>query len=79
MLSVQVAYSAQVDWRSPDGTLIRFTDSGQATTTGTSLKVSQLIPGTNYLFKVSANTEKGRGADVTIVSQTLRPQSNAGS
>lgn len=46
--------------------------------TGMSIKVSPLIPGTSYLFRVSAITERGRGAEVGLVSQTSRPQSDAG-
>ena len=78
LLLFQVSYSAQVDWRSPKGTLVRFMDSGKVTTTGTSIKISQLIPGTSYLFRVSANTERGRGAEIDFVSQTERPQSDKG-
>ena len=74
----QITYSGQVDWRSPKGTLVRFIDSGETTSTGTSAKVSQLIPGTSYSFRVSAITDRGRGAEVALVSQTDRPQSDKG-
>ena len=53
-------------------------DSGEATTIGTTIKISQLIPGTSYLFRVSAITQKGRGAEMNLVSQTERPQSDNG-
>ena len=35
---------SHTQWRSPVGTLIRFTDSVRATTIGTSITISQLIP-----------------------------------
>ena len=47
-------------------------------TGGSRIKISQLIPGTTYLFKVSAITERGRGAEVDLVGQTDRPQSIEG-
>ena len=53
-------------------------DSGKATTTGTTIKISQLIPGTSYQFRVSAVTQKGRGAEMSLVSQTERAQSDNG-
>jgi chitodextrinase len=53
-------------------------DTGKATTTGTTITISQLIPGTSYLFRISAVTQKGRGAEMNIVSQTERAQSDNG-
>ena len=49
-----------------------------ATSSGTSIKISQLIPGTNYLFRVSAITQRGRGAEISHVSQTERPLDSDG-
>ena len=53
-------------------------DTGKATTTGTTIRVSQLIPGTTYTFRVSAVTQKGRGAEVSQVSRTERAQFDNG-
>ena len=53
-------------------------DTGKATTTSTTIKISQLIPGTSYMFRVSAVTQKGRGAEMNLVSQTERAQADSG-
>ena len=53
-------------------------DTGKATTTSTTIKISQLIPGTSYLFRVSAVTQKGRGAEMNLMSQTEIAQSDNG-
>ena len=52
----QVTYSSDVEWRSPEGVLVHFVDSGEATTTTNGIKISALVPGTTYLFRVSAIT-----------------------
>ena len=66
----QVIYSGDVEWRSPGGTLVQFEDSGNISVTGTTVTVSQLIPGTRYHFKVSAITPTGRGAERSIFEST---------
>ena len=53
-------------------------DTGKATTTGTSNTISQLIPGTSYQFRVLAVTQKGRGAEMNLISQTEGAQSDNG-
>ena len=53
-------------------------DTGKVTTTGTTITVSQLIPGTRYLFRVSAVTQNGRGAEMNLESQTETAQSDDG-
>ena len=70
----QVTYSADVEWSSPEGVLVLFKDSGEATATTNRIKVSALIPGTTYQFRVSAVTQSGRGAEVGIVGQTQYSQ-----
>ena len=63
-------YSGEVEWRSPEGILIQFEDHGEMNTATNSIKVSALVPGTTYAFKVSAISQSGRGADVVIDAQT---------
>ena len=59
-----MAYIGEVEWISP-GELVMFEDSGEISVTDTTVTVSPLIPGTNYLIRVSAVTQSGRGAEVT--------------
>ena len=59
-----MAYVGEVDWSSSDYDLIQFEDSGEISVTDTTVIVSPLIPGTNYLIRVSAVTQSGRGAEV---------------
>ena len=59
-----MAYIGEVEWISP-GELVTFEDSGEISVTDTTVTVSPLIPGTNYLIRVSAVTQSGRGAEVT--------------
>ena len=67
---IQVTYSGDVEWRSPDGTLVQFEDSGELTVTGTTITFSPLIPGTSYHFKVSVVTSEGRGAEESLFVST---------
>ena len=57
-------------WRSPGYDLVQFEDSGEILVTDTTVTVSPLIPGTNYLIRVSAVTQSGRGAEVTRYGTT---------
>lgn len=54
-----------------------FEDTGELTVTGTSVKVSPLIPGTRYHFKVSAVTPTGRGAEVSAFGTTQENEGKA--
>ena len=65
-----MAYIGDVYWRSPGYDLVQFEDSGEIFVTDTTIAVSPLIPGTNYLIKVSAVTQSGRGAEVTHYGTT---------
>ena len=67
---MQVTYSADVEWRSPQGVLVRFEDTGEAMATTNGIKISALAPATTYQFRVSAITQSGRGAEVGLVGQT---------
>ena len=63
-------YSGEVEWRSSEGILIQFEDRGETNATANSLKVSALVPGTTYTFKVSAISQSGRGAEAVVDAQT---------
>ena len=66
-----MAYIGEVDWISPGyGELVTFEDSGEISVTDTTVTVSPLIPATNYLIRVSAVTQSGRGAEVTRYGTT---------
>ena len=67
---IQVAYVGEVDWISSGYDLFQYEDSGEISTTGTTVTVFPLIPGTNYLIRVSAVTQSGRGAEVTQYGTT---------
>ena len=67
-------YSGEVEWRSPDGILVQFEDRGETNATTNSLKVSALVPGTTYTFKVSAISQSGRGAEAVIDAETQPSQ-----
>ena len=67
-------YFGVVDWRSPAGTLVQFEDSGEVSVAGTTVTLSQLIPATNYLIRVSAITPSGRGAEVNHYGATRTSQ-----
>ena len=64
-----------VEWRSPGGNLIQFEDSGEAAVNSTSITLSPLIPGTNYLIKVSAITPRGRGEQISTTGAVLNSAS----
>ena len=70
--NMQINYSGLVEWRSRGDILIRFDESGEASTHTTSVTISSLTPDTEYRFGVYAVTEKGRGAEVAIRSKTDR-------
>ena len=73
---MQVTYSAEVQWRSPKSVLVLFEDSNKVIATVNRIKISALVPGTTYQFRVSAVTESGRGAEVSVIGQTLSSQGN---
>ena len=68
---IQITYSGMVEWRSPEGNLIQFEDSGEATVNSTSITLSPLIPGTAYTIKVSAVTPQGRGEQISTTGAVL--------
>ena len=72
--TVKVTYSGDVEWRSPGGYLLQFEDSGDVSVTGTTATVSNLIPSTNYQFKVSAITANGRGGEMSSFALTRASQ-----
>ena len=74
VIAMKVTYRADVPWYSPDGTLVRFTESGVKTVPSdtTMTTIYQLLPSTEYRFKVSAVTEYGRGAEVIVVQSTTQ-------
>ena len=66
-----MTYVGEVAWRSPGyDQLVQFEDSGEISVTDTSATISPLVPGTNYLVRVSAVTQNGRGAEVTRYGTT---------
>ena len=65
-----MAYIGEVDWISPGYDELVILDSGEISVTDTTVTVSPLIPGTNYLIRVSAVTQSGRGAEVTRYGTT---------
>ena len=67
-------YSGEVEWRSQEGILIQFEDHGETNVMTNSIKVSALVPGTTYTFKVSAISQSGRGAEAVIDAQTQPSQ-----
>lgn len=71
---MKVTYSGDVEWRSPGGYLLQFEDSGDVSVTGTTATVSNLIPSTNYQFKVSAITANGRGGEMSSFALTQASQ-----
>ena len=71
---IQVTYSGDVEWRSPGRYLVQFEDTGAVTVAGTTAMVSNLIPSTNYQFKVSAITANGRGGEMSSFALTRASQ-----
>lgn len=71
---LKVFYRADVSWYSPDETLVQFSESNTKTVPSevTSTTVSQLLPDTEYYFRVSAVTEYGRGAEVAVSTMTAQ-------
>ena len=65
-----MTYISEVTWWSPTSNLVQFEDSGEISVTGATVTVSPLFPGTNYLIRVSAVTQKGRGAEVAHYGTT---------
>ena len=67
---VQISYSANVEYRSPQGVLVLFEDSGNVMVTLNSITIRGLVPESRYQFHVSAVTTSGRGAEVSVSGQT---------
>ena len=67
----QIAYSARIEWVSPQQTLVMFNENGVTTTSTNSVTLTQLTPGTTYRFRVSAITQdEERGAEVLVSGTT---------
>ena len=71
-----MSYSADVQYRSPQGVLVLFEDSGNVTATINRITIRALVPGNNYQFRVSAVTTSGRGAEISVTGQTQRSSGN---
>lgn len=68
---LQVAYFANIEWYSPQGTLVMFEERGVVSSLTNSVMVSQLTPGTVYTFRVSAVVENGeKGAEIPAFGTT---------
>ena len=67
---MQVSYSGHIEYRSPQGVLVIFEDTGEVTATINSITIRALVPGSSYQFRVSAVTTSGRGAEVSVPGQT---------
>ena len=67
---MQISYSANVEYRSPQGDLVLFEDSGNVTATINSTIIRGLVPESRYQFQVSAVTTSGRGAEVSVSGRT---------
>ena len=74
----QVFYSARIDGVSPEGTLIDFTHEGTTTTPTNIVVLEPLTPQSSYLIKISAITPRGRGEEVTLVTETDNVDSQYG-
>ena len=66
----QVTYSGKIEWISPEDVYVMIEDRGETNTSINSIKISALVPGTTYTFKVSAITQSGRGAEVMFTGTT---------
>ena len=67
---LQVSYSGDVQWTSPNRVFVHFQDSNELTTTSTSITISPLVPSTIYVFKVSVITLEGQGAESMEMTET---------
>ena len=67
---MQISYSANVEYRSPQGVLVLFEDSGNVTAPLNSITIQALVPESSYQFRVSAVTSFGRGAEVSVPGHT---------
>jgi len=68
--SFLISYSAHVEYRSPQGVLVLFEDSGNVTATINRITIRGLVPESRYQFRVSAMTTSGRGAEVSVLGRT---------
>ena len=68
--SLQISYTAAVREVSAGGYLLQFDDSGTLTVTSSTAKMTQLVPETEYRFRVSALTELGQGQEEIVVQST---------
>lgn len=50
--------------------MVRFQESGELVSPYTRVVIHPLTPETNYQFKVSALTEEGEGAEVSLYGRT---------
>ena len=66
----QITYSANVQYRSPQGVLIIFVDSGEVKATVNRIIVRGLVAESDYQFRVSAVTSSGRGEEVSVIGRT---------
>ena len=73
LVSQQVSYSGQVEWTSQDGVYISFLESGELTSTNTTLTIPRLTPSTMYVFKMSAVTTSGESGKVIAKATTSAP------
>ena len=71
-LTIQVEYFAQVEGRSPLGNLIDYMHEERSIHTGNVIEVrlQPLIQHTNYLLKVAALTDRGKGMQVRTTGIT---------
>ena len=67
---MQISYSANVEYRSPQRVLVLFEDSDNVTATINRITIRGLVPESRYQFRVSAVTSSGRGAEVGVLGQT---------
>ena len=60
----------EIEWRSAKDVFVQIEDRGATNTSTNHIKISALVPGTTYTFKVSAITQSGRGAEVMFTGTT---------
>ncbi len=63
---IQIAYTSHVSWVSPSGYLVEYEESASQNVSAslTMATIPNLVPNTEYRFRVSALTEGGHGQEV---------------
>ena len=67
-----MTYSSLVNWESPLGEDVEFSESGRVTVqpSVSTVRISPLTPGTTYTFNVVASTEDELGQETSVTGST---------